>query len=263
MLGLGVPPMVAAPPEAAVESAFGSAFPHAIARLAAGAGPITVLFSGGLDSSLIAWELRQRPQTVLWSVGREGSPDLEASRSAAQLLGMAWEHATLTPSDVAAALERFAKELEGVDGPPRDVAVAFALALDRAPTPRVLAGQGADELFLGYAHFRGLDEALVLRRAETDLRRLTDAEWPRAQRIAARAGHHLGAPFLEPEVLRAVQEIPLRERMPGEVPKQWLRSWAIARGLPREIAGRPKRAIQYGSQVQRMLRALNPASRSR
>ncbi|EQD53849.1 asparagine synthase (glutamine-hydrolyzing) [mine drainage metagenome] len=241
---------------------FDSAFPRAVARLAED-GPITVLFSGGLDSSLIAWELREREGTVLWSVGQEGSSDLAAARSAAEMMDLAWQHATLTGADVEAALERFVVELQDAEGPPLDVAVAFALALDRAPTTRVLAGQGADELFLGYAHFRGLTEEQAARRVDADLKRLLDLEWPRAQRIAERAGHLLVAPFLEPDVVRAALEIPLAERMPGDVPKQWLRGWAIARGLAPEIASRPKRAIQYGSRVQRLLRELRPPSRSR
>lgn len=242
---------------------FGSAFPEAIARLTEGEGPVTVLFSGGLDSALIAWELRDRVGTVLWSIGREGSPDLQAARSAAALLRMPWQHAALTLDDVRSALALFAPELDGAEGPPLDVAVAFALAVERAPTVPVLAGQGADELFLGYAHFRDLNEEQAARRAQADLQRLAGTEWPRAGRIGERAGRRLLAPFLEPEVLRAAQQIPLSERMPGGVPKRWLREWALARGLPAEIASRPKRAIQYGSQVHRMLRELRPVSRSR
>ncbi|MFZ0699516.1 MAG: asparagine synthase-related protein [Thermoplasmata archaeon] len=255
--------MPAVPVDRSPRTEFDSAFPRAVARLAHEDGPITVLFSGGLDSSLIAWELRERAGTVLWSIGREGSPDLGAARSAAEAMGMAWQHATLTSVEVESVLDRFAADLEGAEGPPLDVAVAFALALDRAPTTRVLAGQGADELFLGYAHFRGLSAEQAADRAEADLRRLIESEWPRAQRIAERSGHVLAAPFLEPDVVRAAQEIPLAERMPGEVPKRWLRAWAIARGVPAEIASRPKRAIQYGSQVQRILREVRPAPRSR
>jgi len=255
--------MPAAPVGRSSETGFDSAFPGAVRRLALEEGPISVLISGGLDSSLIAWELRERPETVLWSVGREGSPDLRAARSAAHAMGMTWQHATLTSADVKSGLDRLAADLAGAEGPSLDVALAFGLALDSAPTTRVLAGQGADELFLGYAHFRGLSDEQAAGRADADLGRLLDSEWPRAQRIAARSGHLLASPFLEPEVLRAVREIPLAQRMPGEVPKRWLRSWAIARGLPPEIASRPKRAIQYGSQVQRMLRELRPTPRSR
>jgi asparagine synthase (glutamine-hydrolysing) len=251
------------PPDHATPCDFGSAFRRAIARLPQEPGGITVLFSGGLDSSLLAWELRQRPGTVLWTIGREGSPDLTAARSAATAMGLPWQHAPIAPADVEEALDRFAPELEGAEGPAFDVAVALALALDRTPTALAVAGQGADELFLGYAHFRGLSEGEATHRADLDLRHLTETEWPRTERIAARAGRRLVAPFLDPEVQRAAGSIPIPERMPEGVPKRWLREWAIARGLPREIASRPKRAIQYGSQVQRMIRELRPAPRSR
>ncbi len=250
-------------PDRPAESGFGPAFLAALSGLPDEPEGVTVLFSGGLDSSLIAWELRQRPRTVLWSIGREGSPDLAAAGSAALAMGLPWQHAPIGLADVEAVLHRFAAELEGAEGPSFDVAVALALALDRAPTAVVVAGQGADELFLGYAHFRGLSEEGVTQRADTDLRRLTETEWPRTERIAARAGRRVFAPFLAPGVQRAVRSIPIAERLPGAAPKRWLREWAIARGLPHEIASRPKRAIQYGSQVQRMIRELGPASRSR
>jgi asparagine synthase (glutamine-hydrolysing) len=135
----------------------------------------------------------------------------------------------------------------------RGVLVAFALALARAPPGIVLCGQGADELFLGYAHFRGLSREAATARADSDLRQLVGRDWPRTQQIAQEMGRSVAAPFLHPDFVRAARSVPIESRLPHPVPKGFFRAWAAHRGVPEKIAGRPKRAVQFGSGVDRLI----------
>jgi asparagine synthase (glutamine-hydrolysing) len=217
-------------------------------------GPLVVLFSGGVDSGLLAWELRQRPGTELFSVGLAGSTDLKAARSAAHLLGLPWAGRELDDDSLETVNRAIGPELEGVPGPRRGIFVALACAVAYAPTGTLVCGQGADELFLGYAHFRGLSAELALRRSEQDLDLQLREDLPRSVAIARRWQRQLCAPFLAPEFVRAAQRFAIAERLPTAVTKSVFRQFARHRGLPAALADAPKRAIQYGSGVDRWLR---------
>ncbi len=214
-----------------------------------------ILFSGGVDSSLLAWELREAPGLTLVTVGVTGSPDLAAARSAADRLALRWYPVTVAPDEVHEIGRRIDPETRGASPTSRPVLVALACAIARSPVATLLCGQGIDELFLGYAHFHGLDAEAAARRVEADLARAQDDDGPRTRRIARRFDRTVHAPFLEPEFVAAALAIPIEHRMPSPVPKDLFRRFAEHRGLPAELAARPKRAVQYGTGIERVLRA--------
>jgi len=101
-------------------------------------------------------------------------------------------------------------------------------------------------------------------RAEVDLNLLREVAWPRSQRVAQNLGRILMAPYLDPDFLHAAGSIPAAERARSEPPKALFREWALYRGLPPEVARRPKKALQFGSGVDRWLTraASKPEGRS-
>lgn len=216
-------------------------------------GPVAVLFSGGVDSGLLAWEFRGRAGVTLSTVGVPGSRDLLTAASAAPLLGIPWRGVRIGPEDVRALERELDADLDGLTPTARSVQVAFACAVRAAADGEILCGQGVDELFLGYAHFRGLAPFEAERRALADLHRLRSDDWPRAIRIARRLGRSIAAPFLAREFVDATLGIPISDRMPTVGAKPLFRAWARHRGLPSSIADRPKRALQYGSGIARTL----------
>jgi asparagine synthase (glutamine-hydrolysing) len=230
------------------------AFDRALAPWRAPGSPLSLLFSGGVDSGLLAWELRSRPGLRLVTVGVRGSADLRNAESAASALSLAWAPVEIPPEEIATTVAWAGPDVEDLGRVPRGVLVSLAIALRHAPTPQVICGQGADELFLGYAHFRGLSTSEATTRAASDLRQLIERDWPRSERIAARAGRTLVAPYLDAEFVAAAEAVPLAARLPLPEPKHWFREWARHRGLPKEIADRPKRAFQFGSGFDRWLR---------
>lgn len=228
--------------------------------------PVTVLASGGVDSGLLAWELRTRPNVTRLTVGVEGSPDLREAEESSRHIPGAWLRVVLTVEEIRATGERVGVPPGGLSRVERGVLTALAVAIEHAPSRTVLCGQGADELFLGYAHFRGLGLREAASRSEADLSRLRERDWPLARDLARSLGHELFAPYLDPEFVRAALSYPIEQRLPGDEPKRLFRRWAVHRGLPAAVAGRPKRALQYGSGVDRAVTALRPgepASKSR
>ena len=219
-----------------------------------GAEESTVLYSGGLDSSLVAFCASHRGGRIrLLSVGTSDSPDRSAAESGARRLGLPHAHRLLRTQEVRRAAESARGELEGAQGPDRAVRVSLILALDAVETRRVWCGQGADELFGGYAHFRGLEPDAANRRRREDLAHLEEDEWPWALEAARRRGLILGTPFLTPAVREVALTLRAAQWCTPTRPKGWLRDLARVHGLPPELAERPKRAFQYGSRVHREL----------
>lgn len=228
-------------------------FERALAPWRASATPIGLLFSGGVDSGLLAWELRTNPRLDLLTIGTEGAPDLAAARRSASRMGLRVRGVEIGAAEVRDAERRWAAALEGLSPVDRSVAVALAVALGMATPGPVLCGQGADELFLGYSHFRGLDPTAAEARSAADLEKLCTRDGPRVEAIADLLGCRLVSPYLDAAFVAAARALPIEARLPDGQPKGFFRRWAVHRGLPLEIAERPKRAMQYGSGVARLL----------
>jgi asparagine synthase (glutamine-hydrolysing) len=226
----------------------------ALAPWTASSSPLAVLFSGGVDSGLLAWELRNRPSTALFTVGLPGARDLDAAETAARTIGLPWSRAVVSEARLEECRRRASDELIGLPAPREGIFLGLAVAVAEAPPGDLLCGQGADELFLGYGHFRGVPEDVAEARAASDLRQLQSDDWPRTVRIAGRFDRRISAPFLEPGFVKAALDVPVAERMPSPVPKAYWRAWARSRGVPPEIADRPKRALQFGTGVDAWLR---------
>ncbi len=237
----------------------GAALVEAVVARARGGASCTVLFSGGLDSSLLAHLLPKPPDPRLVTVGVAGAPDLAAARAGALELGLLHEVREVSRESVLRRARDPSVVPEGLREPLRSVRVSLALALE-ATTPggTVLLGQGADELFFGYRHYRGLSPSAARARAEADLARLREVEWPWTVAWASRAGVRVEAPYLDDAVVELARRLRVPDLAGGERPKEALRRVARSLGLPQALVDRPKRAFQYGSRVASVLEGPGP-----
>lgn len=207
--------------------------------------------SGGVDSSLVA-KLAGLP---CLAIGRAGSHDLERARDVAAVLDLPCELVEISGPDVREALDAVLPVLSH----PRPVDTAIAVTqylITRSARElgheRVLSGQGADELFGGYARYLGsADLEQELERDVADLRRQVS----RDQSVAALNRTFLSLPYLDIRVVRAAQAIPPSDKVRDGVRKRPLRKVA-ARHLPPEIACHEKKAMQYGTGVWKLLQGL-------
>lgn len=226
---------------------------HATLRLAKPAGPLVVLYSGGLDSSVLAWILRSRPETVLHTIGRIDSPDLLAAASGAKQLGLPWSERRLGDEEIRAAEQRWYGLLGAVPEPEHSVQLALALAFETAPSERVLLGQGADELFWGYARIRSAPIAEAERLAQRALQKLLATDLPLTERLAQATGRTLLLPYLDQEVRTRLGSFPAQSHYSDQESKPLLRKVARELGVPLPARERPKSAIQYGSRIAQVL----------
>ncbi len=227
----------------------------AVSRTVGASRAVSILYSGGLDSSLVAVSVRELAKIELVTVGVPGSRDLVAAEEGARLLAMEWVGRTIERMDVERVFASDGNLFAGTSLASRAVLVGLALALEATHHPNVLCGQGADELFLGYAHFEGLSPADVFRRREEDLDRLLSTDWPLSISLGERRDKVLGSPFLESDFLTFGRALSVDRLRAGRGRKPLLREVALALGVPEELANRPKRAFQYGSGLERLVRA--------
>jgi asparagine synthase (glutamine-hydrolysing) len=183
----------------------------------------------------------------------EGSMDFEWAERVASVLGLPRIQTVITPEEADQALPAVLRAIPR--NTPMDLSIALTLffVLRSAAAGgfrRVLCGQGADELFAGYArHRESRDLASDLRRDFAGLH----AQAVRDQAVAQLHGTCLSYPYLDLRVVRAARRIPAGDLVAGGVGKQPLRAIA-ARRLSAEVAGRGKKAMQYGSGIWRHLR---------
>ena len=216
---------------------------------------ISVLYSGGLDSSLVAFGARALAEVELVTVGVRGSSDLLAAEHGARVLGLPWVHRTVDQADVEQILAAERGALQRARPGSRAVLVGIAFALQTASQSLVLCGQGADELFLGYAHFEGLSSADSEAKRQEDLDRLLQEDWPLSISLGVHVHRKLGSPFLDSDFMGYVRALPIGQLRAGGGRKPLLRQVATTLGVPPELAQRPKKAFQYGSGIERLLRS--------
>lgn len=122
--------------------------------------PWGVLLSGGLDSSLVASiaqraSLRRGEGPIhTFSIGLDGSPDLDHARAVAAFLGTQHHEFRFTVEEAIDALPRVVEHLES-DQQIRTGVPTYLLAqrVKQAGFKMVLSGEGADEILGGYLYF--------------------------------------------------------------------------------------------------------------
>jgi asparagine synthase (glutamine-hydrolysing) len=211
-----------------------------------------VALSGGVDSALVA-ALAGRPCVA---VGMAGSHDLERARRAAELLGLDLAEVEIPPDRVEEALRAVLPVIP--DPNPVDAAIGATLffAAEWAAAhghERILAGQGADELFGGYA--RHVEAGATAGQLALDFASLP-VQAARDQAVAGLFGCTFSLPYLDCAVVRAARALPPASLVSDGLGKQPLRAVAAAR-IPAEIAAYPKKAMQYGSGIWREVRRLS------
>jgi asparagine synthase (glutamine-hydrolysing) len=246
-------------PSSSIVGGIASRLREAVGHSIHGSAQVSVLYSGGLDSSLVACVARDLARVELVTVGVRGSSDLSAAESGSHVLDLPWAPRIIDLTDIQRVLLAGHASLANASRASRAVLVGTVLGAEAANCPVVLCGQGADELFLGYAHFDGLSPEDTSKRRQEDLDRLLGDDWPRAVELSRSHSKELRAPFLAPEFLINAREIAIERLRAGAGRKPLLRAVAMEMGVPEELIARPKKAFQYGSGIERLMKSLRTA----
>lgn len=210
-----------------------------------------VALSGGVDSALVAFLAKRE----CVAVGLEGSHDLRRAKQVADELGLALETVVIDPGDVEEALRLVLQIIPKVDPVNASIATTLYFVASWAEAHgyrRILAGQGADELFGGYARY------LQTETLDQDMKRDFEGlcvQLARDQAVAGLHGAYFSLPYMDTRVVQAALAIPPGKKVCGGVRKLPLREVA-GRYLPPSIALYEKKAMQYGSGVMKEIQRL-------
>ena len=214
--------------------------------------PLGISLSGGLDSSIVAYLAREDVERLdTFAVGMEGSADLAAARVVARRLGTRHHEYVYTEQEVREVLPEVIYALESCDVALVRSAVpnSFLARLAADHVKVILTGEGADELYAGYAYLRGLDDPAALHQ---ELRHITGAlhntNLQRADRLAMAFGLEARVPFLDVESVALAFHLPAAwKRCSEQRPEKALLRAAFADCLPEAILTRPKQKYAAGA----------------
>lgn len=218
--------------------------------------PVGVFLSGGLDSSLVAAIMARHKEDVTgeihsFAAGTAGSSDLAAARRVADDLGLVHHEITYTADEVVDILPEVVASIESYEPSlVRSAVPNYLLSKATADVVKVvLTGEGADELFAGYAHYRDIEEAHDLAAELLEgISGLHNLNLQRCDRVTMAHGLEARVPFLDRDLVNLAGRIPIEWRLPGELgqEKALLRE-AFEGWLPHDLLWRPKEQFGDGS----------------
>ena len=241
---------------------------------------VGLIFSGGVDSTILAVLLKQiaekrnnekdsLPLNIrLYSVGVENSQDIKFSEDIAEDLNLPLKTIIIDENTVKESMRPVLTAIEDDNVMKLGVGMTIYLAAKAMKEDNIkvaLSGQGADELFGGYnrylKHFEDntlfdayfdLDEEIY-----HDIANMYHVNLERDDAVSMANGVELRVPFLDKDIINLALDIPAKYKIKDNedvLRKHILRDAAKSIGVPDYIADRPKKAAQYGSGINKILK---------
>jgi asparagine synthase (glutamine-hydrolysing) len=219
-----------------------------------------ILFSGGLDSVLLAkacQKLGKKPCLFVAGIWEENEPvptDVYEARSAANELGLPLVEARLNKQEATGLLPYVVSLIESSDPVKVGIALPLFAACRKARKNEckvLLTGLGADGLFGGFHRQQTSNNlnrdclSYLLKAYETDLYR-DDV-------VAMQNAVELRVPYYDWGFVQYALQIPASEKIARKTNKKSLRELALRWGLSEHRAFLPKKAMQYGSNADKLI----------
>lgn len=228
---------------------------------------VAVAFSGGLDSSIIAFLAKKTAANVhLIHVSLEDQPETEHAKKAAEELALPIHVHLFKEEDVEKTLPKVLWLIEEPDPVKASIGIPVYWTAEKAAKANfkvMLAGQGADELFGGYKRYvddySACGSEIVQRAMFNDITRMYETNFERDFKLCNFHNVELRLPFATYQIAQFAAELPLemKIKLPDDgMRKLVLRQVARNLGLPQAIVEKPKKAIQYTSGVSKTLKKL-------
>ncbi len=216
--------------------------------------PLGAFLSGGLDSSIIAAIAKRHLDTLhTFAVGLEGSEDLDAARRVAEHIGAKHHETIIRPDELVRQLPTILYHLESYDQDlVRSAAPTWFVARIASQTVKVvLTGEGADELFAGYAYYKNYaDQSELPRELHRSITTMHNINLQRVDRMTMAHGLEARVPFLDLEMIDLAMRIDPAlkiRRTHGANIEKWILRRAFEDLLPSDIVWRDKAQFDQGS----------------
>jgi diphthine-ammonia ligase len=239
----------------------------AVKKRIAGIDHVGILFSGGVDSTVLAFICKKLGvkftcYTAAFADGNTRvAPDLTAAQDVATELGFLLKHKVLDLDETEKLVADIVGVIETKEVVKVGVAMPFFVAAQMAAADGckvLLSGLGSEELYAGYK--RHLDVLVAKSDVNEECLRGLQIMWDRdLYRDDLVCMHHtveLRLPFLDKDLVGFSLGISAEMKLDATVNKKILRETAVSIGVPDSIAMQPKRAAQYGSNFDKALEKL-------
>lgn len=245
-------------------SAYKKALYNSIQKRSQDLSRIGIIFSGGIDSVLVAKITKELvPNVTCYTSGIAGSDDIKFSKIIADELDLDLKINELDIKDIENILPNILNIIETTNTTQAEVSIPIYGALKLAAKDGlrvVFTGQGADELFAGYPWYVQIFAKYGTQKLREymmqDLLLLYKETLEREDKLAMSNSIEMREPFLDSDVVRTATNIDLNLNLSDKndvFGKRVHRELAIQVGIPKYIAYREKQAAQHGAGIHGIL----------
>jgi asparagine synthetase B (glutamine-hydrolysing) len=221
-------------------------------------GKFGILLSGGVDSSFIALVAKKlNCDFICYSVGVEGSPDVEFARKLADELDLELKYKILTEDELEEVIKLTVKTLNNSNVVKVGVGCVVYAAAELAKEDNInvlFSGLGSEEIFAGYDRHGLADD--VNKECWIGLESMWERDFVRDFTLGKHFNVEIMTPFLDKELIIEAMKFPPEDKLDDDQKKIILRKIAEEEGLPNEFAWRKKKAAQYGSKFDKFLQKI-------
>ncbi|AJM92455.1 asparagine synthase C-terminal domain-containing protein [Nitrosopumilus piranensis] len=209
-----------------------------------------ISLSGGLDSSIIAYFLKDRKPKTLAIIAEDFvSTDLTYCQLVSKEMNLPLTIYNVKTAEILDAVEQTIKILKNFNDIEIRNNVVMYLAIKWAKNngaKSIITGDGADELFAGYNFLVHKSEDEL----ESEINRVCSIMHFPTQEIGKALGIEVESPFLNEKVINLAKKIPANMKVKAENKKKhgkWILRKTFENYLPEQIVWREKSPMQEGS----------------
>lgn len=210
----------------------------------------TIALSGGLDSSIISYELRKKGIKGVTLISEDFvATDLTYCQMISKKIGIPLQIIKASTLDLIKGVEETVKILGNFnDIEIRNNVVMFLVMdwLKKKGKKDLITGDGADELFAGYSFLLNKTENELA----SELERIREIMHFPSQKIAKSLGIKLVSPFLDETIIEISKKIPANNKVKEQGDKRygkWILRKTYEDVLPLQIVWREKSPMQEGA----------------
>ena len=217
--------------------------------------PFGILFSGGVDSTLIAFLCKKHNYDfTCFAIGLENSQDIEQAIKIAEKYNFNLKYKIFTLEELEETIKKTIKILQTEEIVWISVGSVVYAALQLALQHNIntlFSGLGTEEIFAGYKRHADAAQNNNFENTHNEclngLKNMWHRDLLRDFKIAKNLNIELKTPYMDLNLIKAAMQIHPMYKLDKENQKIILREIAEDFGLDKEFSWRKKKAAQYGS----------------